>query len=120
MKLKLLYMTADRLSLARGQIINRNILGIFFLILEKVATENNCSDTPGNICNIYESGIQINNKPDSVISDKGSENAQVLTSGKKSENVTVIACCNAAGQFLPLVLIFKGVKDGLPPRVMFT
>jgi hypothetical protein len=83
MKLKLLYMTADRLSLARGQIIKRNILGIFFLILEKVATENNCSDTPGNICNIYESGIQINNKPDSVISDKGSENAQVLTSEKR-------------------------------------
>jgi len=25
-------------------------------------TENNLSDTPGNICNINESGIQINKK----------------------------------------------------------
>ena len=75
------------------------------------------SDTPGNICNIYESGIQINKKLGSVISDKGSKNVRFLTSGENSENVTVIACCNAARQFLPPVLIFKGVKDGLPPSV---
>jgi len=85
--------------------------------LGKVATENNLSDTPGNICNIYESGIQINNKPDSVITDKGSKNVHVLTSGEKIKNVTVIACCNAAKQFLPPFLIFKGVKDGLPSSV---
>ena len=97
MKLKLQYMTAERRSLARGQRTNRNIIGTFFKMLGKVATENNLSDTPGNICNIYEDGMQIYNKPDSVITDKGSKNVHVLTSGEKSENVTVIACCNAAG-----------------------
>ena len=82
----------------------------------KVATENSFSDTPGNICNIYESAIQINNKPD-CNNRRGSKNVRVFTSGGKSENVTVTACCNVAGQFLPPVLIFKGVKDGFPPSV---
>jgi len=57
-------------------------------MLGKAATENNLSDTSGNICNIYESGMQINNKPDPVIKDKGSRTWKI-------ENITVIACCNA-------------------------
>ena len=64
----------------------------------------------------------MNNKPDTVITEKGSKNVHVLTSGGKSESITVIACCNAAGQFLSLLLIFKDVNkkhefgDGPPPR----
>jgi hypothetical protein len=57
-----------------------------------------------------ESGVQANNKPASVITGKGCKSVLVLTSGEKGENVTVIACCNAAGQFLPPVLILKGVN----------
>jgi hypothetical protein len=82
--------------------MNGNIVGTLFNVLEKVATENNPSDTPGNICNIYGSGIQINNKPDSVVTDKGSENVDVLTAGEKSGNAAMMACCNAARQFLSL------------------
>jgi hypothetical protein len=40
-------------------------------MLDKVATENNLSDTPENIFNTDESGIQINNKPDSVKEKRG-------------------------------------------------
>ena len=36
-------------------------------MLEKVASENKLFDTPGNILNIDEIGIQINTKPNSVI-----------------------------------------------------
>jgi len=59
-------MTARNLSLARTQRINRHTTGTFFNMLERVATENNLSDAPGNIINNNESGIQINDKPDSV------------------------------------------------------
>lgn len=58
-----------------------------------------------------DSGIQINNKPDSVIAEKESISVNVLTLGEKSENIIVIACCNAAGQLLPPVLIFKKVRS---------
>lgn len=35
-------------------------------MLEKVVTENNLSETPGNILNLDKSGIQIK-KPESII-----------------------------------------------------
>lgn len=44
---------------------------IFFKLLAKVATENNLSGTYENIFNAGESGIQINDKSDSVIRAKG-------------------------------------------------
>jgi hypothetical protein len=42
-------------------------------MLEKVATKNNLSDTPGKLFNIYGIGKQINNKPDSVKTEEGSK-----------------------------------------------
>jgi hypothetical protein len=75
--------------------MNRNIAGTYFNILEKAATDSNLSDIPGNIFNIYESVLHINNKPESVITQKGPKIVHVLTE-EKSENLTVIACCNAS------------------------
>jgi hypothetical protein len=62
LKLKMQDITAESVSLAGAERTNRNPLGTFFNMLEKVATENNPSGTPGNIFNIYGSSIQINKK----------------------------------------------------------
>jgi len=64
-------------------------------------TKNKLSDKPGNISNMDGSGTQVSKKHDSVITENGSKNVCVLTLGGKSENITVKACCNAAGQLLP-------------------
>ena len=66
-------MSARSLSLVRAQSINRNSVGTFLNTLEKVAIENKISVTPGNIYINDERGIEINNKPDSVISENGSK-----------------------------------------------
>jgi hypothetical protein len=101
--------------------MNWNTFGIFFNIMEKAATDTNLSDTRVNFFNIDEKGIQINNKRDSVIAEKGSKTVHVLTSGEKSENITVTVSCNAAGQFMSHFLIFTYVYetqelgDALPP-----
>jgi hypothetical protein len=79
-------------------------------MLDKVATEDNLSDIPRNIFNFDESDIQITNKPYTIIREKRSKSVNVLTSLDKSDNITVIACCNAAGQFLPPLRIFKEVN----------
>jgi hypothetical protein len=42
--------------------MNRNPTGTFCIVLDRVETENNLRDTPGNIFNFGESGIQINKK----------------------------------------------------------
>ena len=59
-------MTAGNLCLARTKRMNRHNFGTFFNMLEKVATENNLSDSPGNFVKNNESRIQISNKPVSV------------------------------------------------------
>jgi hypothetical protein len=89
--------------------MNRNTVETFFNIMEKVATDTILSETRGNFFNIDENGIQISKKPGSVIAEEGSKNVHVVTSGEKGENVTVTASCNAAGQFMSPVLIFKYV-----------
>jgi hypothetical protein len=53
-------MTAESLSVARAQRMNRNTVGTFLNMLKKVAAENNLSDKPGNTFNFDDSGIQIN------------------------------------------------------------
>jgi len=74
MKLKMHDITAEGLSLARAERTNRNPIGTFFNMLEKVATENNPSGTPGNIFNIYWISILINTNPDFVITESSCYN----------------------------------------------
>ena len=100
--------------------MNLNTVGTFFNMLEKVANED-LPDIPGNISSIYQSGKQIINKPESVITEIGSKNGRALKSGGKVEYFTVTTCCIPAGQCLLPVLIFHGRKkkedfgDRLPP-----
>jgi hypothetical protein len=101
--------------------MNRNTVGTFFSIMEKVVTDTNLYETRRNFFNIEENGIQINNKTDSVIAEKGYKNVHVLTFGEKSEDMTVTVSCNAALQFMSTVSIFTYVHvtqefdDSLPP-----
>jgi hypothetical protein len=54
--------------------MNPNKVGIFFNMLEYLATENKLSETFTNILIFCESGIQINQEPDTLyrkMSQKG-------------------------------------------------
>jgi len=59
--------------------------------------------------NIDEIGTQVNNY-DTAITDKGSKNTHVLSSGVKSEYITVLTCCKTSYKFLLPVLLFNDVK----------
>jgi predicted phosphatase len=73
MKRKLQEITAERLSLYRAQTMKPKTVEMFFNMLEKVATKNKISETSGNIFNLDENDIHINNKPDSIITEKVSK-----------------------------------------------
>ncbi|XP_069357516.1 uncharacterized protein [Maniola hyperantus] len=112
---------SEGLSLARAYGVNRADVQDFFTLLAQIYTENDLSTHPEKIFNMDETGIQMNNIPSKVIATNGSKDVYTLTSSEKGENVTVIACCNAQGNFLPPVLIYKGTyskpqfSEGLPP-----
>jgi hypothetical protein len=108
------------LSLDRTEGMNREEVAGYYALLEKTLTDLQLMDEPNRIFNMDESGVQLNNEPQRVVAMKGSKNVHTVTSGERGETVTVIACCNAEGSFIPPMCIMKGVRhkpefeDGLP------
>jgi len=78
---------------------------------ENVVTENKLSGISGNIFKPDKSGTQVNNN-DTVFTDNGPINTHVLSSGDKSEYITVITYCKPSDQFLLPVMLFKDVNKG--------
>lgn len=117
---------SEGVSLARSRGMSTEIVKSYFELLERTLAENNLFDKPGNIYNMDETGLQLNNKPGHVIAAKGSKSVAAITSGEKGETISVIACCSAEGVFLPPYCIFKGknkkeeFSDGMPPGSTIT
>jgi len=68
--------------------------------------------------------LQLNNRPGHVITEKGSKSVSSVISGEKGEIITVIACCNAEGIFLPPAIMKDKNKqpefeDGMPGFVVY-
>ncbi|CAH1998542.1 unnamed protein product [Acanthoscelides obtectus] len=100
---------SEGLSLPRSQSMNREVV------------KNILFDKPMNIFNMDKSGLQLNNRPDKVLAEQGSKSVSAITSSEKGETITLVACCNAEGTFLPPATIMKGknikkeFEDNLPP-----
>jgi hypothetical protein len=81
--------------------------------------ENDMFGDPARVQNADESGLQLNNGPQKVVSMKGKKNVMSVTA--KERIVTVVACVSATGVFIPPYVIFKGknlrqeFRDGMPP-----
>lgn len=112
---------SEGLSLARAQGLTKEDAENYFDLLKCILIKHNLMDKPSNIYNVDETGLPLNNKPGFVLAEKGSKDVHYLTSGEKGESITAIVCCNAEGNFLPPVCIFKGVnkkaewEDQMPP-----
>ncbi|RLU23500.1 hypothetical protein DMN91_003705 [Ooceraea biroi] len=99
--------------------MNKAEVSEYFKLLTKILIENDLLDKPGRIWNADESDIQMNNVLGEVAA-KGSKDVNVVTSSEIGEIITIVACCNAEGQFLPPYYIMKGkykpqYEKGLSP-----
>ncbi|CAG4974306.1 unnamed protein product [Parnassius apollo] len=76
---------------------------------------------PECVYNVDETGMPLSNRPPNIIAQKGAKDVVSMTSVERGENVTVLACMNAAGQYIPPFVLFKGVRKrddfllGMPP-----
>jgi hypothetical protein len=83
--------------------------------------ENDMFGNPARVRNAVESGLQLNNRPQKIVSMKGKKNVMIVTAEERGETVTVVACVSATGVFMPPCVIFKGknlrqeFRDGMPP-----
>lgn len=83
-----------------------NIYG-YFNLLKKVLVELDIEDKPDRIWNLDESSLSIDPSKSKVVGEKGKSSSRVTsTSGK--ENTTFVLACNAMGQRVPPLIIFKG------------
>lgn len=101
---------SEGVSLARVHGMNRAEVQQYFNLLQTLLEEHVLFNKPGSILNMDESGLQLNSRPGAVVAEKGSKAVSVITSSEKGETITVIACCNAEGTFLPPYVVMKGVN----------
>lgn len=113
--------TAESISYARAQCLNKPVMMSFFNMYEQVIADSNAIGKPQNIYNADESGLQMAVRAGKVLSKKGARSVVQTSNVERGETVTVLACCNASGNFVPPFVVFKGVRmkpefcDNLPP-----
>lgn len=110
----------------RAEGMNKKEIKAYFELLQKTLTEDNLLCKPSNIYNMDESGLSLTNEPGHVVAERGSKDVHVRKAKERGETVTVVACCNAEGSFLPPYCIFKGVnkkamwEESMPPGGVIT
>ncbi len=94
------------ISVNRAKGFNRANVNEFFDLLEQIVDENKLDGL--HIYNVDESGFStVQKKSSKVISEKGKHQVGALSSGERGINTTMVVCCNAAGRFIPPMIIFK-------------
>lgn len=91
----------------RHMCMDRVKVGKYFHALKELLTEKKLLDSPAHVWNMDETGLQLEHKPRRVVAHKGAKYVQSRTSGNK-ETITIIACINAAGGYIPPHIIAKG------------
>ena len=95
-------------SVARASGFNNEAVGRYFNLLEKIIDEHKL--TAKCIYNMDESGISVVGLQKScqkVIGLTGKHQIGSISSAERGINTTVVCCNNAAGQYVPPLVIFK-------------
>lgn len=107
-------------SFSRALGFNKENVSAFFQLLEEAFEKHNYP--ADRIYNVDETGLTVvQSKIPYVIGKKGKRQIASLTSAERGATVTVIACMNASGHFVPPLVIFprKNMTDllmkGAPP-----
>lgn len=101
-------------SAARAMAFNKVAVNEFFTLLESVVEEH-CL-TPDRIYNVDETGVSTVPKSQSkILSLKGQKQVGCLSSAERGQLVTAEICFNAAGTYVPPMLIYarKRMKNEL-------
>lgn len=96
----------EKLSYARFVATNETIISRYFDLLEQTLKDNNLLESPSLIFNCDETGLPLEHTPAAVVGIKGQKHPRVITTGNKKQ-ITVLASCNAAGNFIPPLVIFS-------------
>jgi hypothetical protein len=97
----------DNLSRSRALGMNRSHVGEILEILERNVIELVLLNKPHRIFTAEEWGLRTNTRGGHVVCEKEKENIHSVSPKEKGETVTVLACINAGGNYMPPTIIFK-------------
>lgn len=116
--------TPQGISAARVKGFTKENVEQFFSILEPELAK--IKYNPLRIYNVDETGVTtVQHKHSKIITLKGKKQVGSLTSAERGSLITMVACTNAAGHYIPPLLIFprKNMKaeltEGAPPGSIF-
>ena len=92
-------------SLARATGFNDQAVSAYFDSYERLVSDNGFR--PEAIFNMDETGHTTVHKPSKVVSTCGKRQVGAITSGERGSNTTGVYCQNAAGAYVPPMLVFK-------------
>ena len=111
----------QNLNPARACKLNKFIVTDYFDKLKTVINETDVAGKPQLIYNIDEKGCRLTlHHQQQVLAKKGAKRVHIVAP-EHAENVTIVTCGNASGQFIPPVILFKGQRlkpewtENLPP-----
>ena len=93
----------SKLSTNRGRAMDRKVVDAHFKAIGKVIENME----PQQIWNMDESEFNLEHIPSKVICEKGQKSVNSRVSSDR-QNITVVACINAAGMAMPPMFIAKG------------
>ncbi len=99
----------DSFSMAREKMTSHEVFENYFDLLQETLDKYNLKDKPSQIYNCDESGLPLEHKPPRIVSAKGTRKVRQISSGNKTQ-ITVLGCCNAAGQAIPPMVVFSGKR----------
>ena len=122
--------TASHLAYAYRVAEDSTVINLYFDLLEKTLQQSKLLNRPECIYNMYmyncdESGFPLEHKPGKLITVRGHKQFSCVSSSDKAQ-FTVLAYGNAAGHFLPLMVIFdrkclrpEHTKGEIPGRTFY-
>ena len=112
------------LSIARVIHMNKPTETKFFELLEEVYNKYRVFGKPGHVYNTDESGLSLVPGVKAIVGRLGKKDSNQITSGERGQLITVMICCNAAGDFIPPTVVYKGKRlpttlfANLPPSTL--
>ena len=103
---------SEKLNFARGQKMNRSTVREYIKLLQDHMTELDIMDKPERVWNADESGVQLTmGKAPRVIACKGDKRVYQQVPAEKAETVSIMVAGNAVGSYIPLMVVYKGVRQ---------
>ncbi|XP_062600580.1 uncharacterized protein LOC134262213 [Saccostrea cucullata] len=91
----------------RHDAMSRQRIATYFEELGKIVLSPSFKDEPSRIWNMDETGVNLSHKPNKVLAKRGARSVHGKTSTSR-ELITVIACGNADGGYLPPHFVIPG------------